>query len=53
MIVVHTKVLKITEISESGELVESLYERATGRVLAEDVIDTITNEVLFTEGTPY
>ncbi|MDD3463089.1 MAG: DNA-directed RNA polymerase subunit beta' [Sulfurospirillaceae bacterium] len=43
--------VEITEISESGELVESLYERATGRVLAEDVIDTITNEVLFTEGT--
>jgi len=43
--------VEITEISESGELIESLYERATGRVLAEDVIDTITNEVLFTEGT--
>lgn len=43
--------VEITDISESGELVESLYERALGRVLAEDVIDTITNEVLFTEGT--
>ncbi len=43
--------VEITEISESGELIESLYERAFGRVLAEDVIDTITNEVLFTEGT--
>ncbi|WP_331775412.1 DNA-directed RNA polymerase subunit beta' [Sulfurospirillum sp. 1612] len=43
--------VEITEISESGELIESLTDRAFGRVLAEDVIDTITNEVLFTEGT--
>ena len=43
--------VEITEISESGELIESLTDRVFGRVLAEDVIDTITNEVLFTEGT--
>ncbi|MDR0467941.1 MAG: DNA-directed RNA polymerase subunit beta', partial [Campylobacteraceae bacterium] len=43
--------VEITEISESGELIESLEERIAGRVLAEDIIDTVTNEVLFTEGT--
>jgi DNA-directed RNA polymerase subunit beta' len=43
--------VEITEITHSGELIESLEDRAFGRVLAEDVIDSITNEVLFTEGT--
>ncbi len=43
--------VEITEITESGELIETLEERLHGRVLAEDVIDSITNEVLFTEGT--
>ncbi len=43
--------VEITEITEGGELIESLSDRAFGRVLAEDVIDAITNEVLFTEGT--
>lgn len=43
--------VEITEITSSGDLIESLDERALGRVLAEDVIDSITNEVLFTEGT--
>lgn len=43
--------VEITEITESGDLIESLEERVLGRVLAEDVIDTITNEVIFTEGT--
>jgi DNA-directed RNA polymerase subunit beta' len=43
--------VEITEIVHSGDLIESLDERAYGRVLAEDVIDSITNEVLFTEGT--
>jgi len=43
--------VEITDISVSGELIESLDERVHGRVLAEDIIDPITNEVLFTEGT--
>ncbi|MDR2100800.1 MAG: DNA-directed RNA polymerase subunit beta' [Campylobacteraceae bacterium] len=43
--------VEITEITESGDLIESLEERVLGRVLAEDVIDTITNEVIFAEGT--
>ena len=43
--------VNITEITSGNELIESLDERATGRVLAEDVLDPITNEVLFTEGS--
>lgn len=43
--------VEITEIVEGGEMIEPLEERLWGRVLAEDVIDTITNEMLFTEGT--
>ncbi|WP_276709773.1 DNA-directed RNA polymerase subunit beta' [Campylobacter rectus] len=43
--------VEITEITENGELIESLEERILGRVLADDVIDPITNEVLFSEGT--
>ena len=43
--------VEITEITENGELIESLEERSLGRVLADDVIDPITNEVLFSEGT--
>ena len=43
--------VEITEITENGELIESLEERILGRVLADDVIDPITNEVLFNEGT--
>ncbi len=43
--------VEITDITSNGDLIESLDERVTGRVLAEDVIDSITNEVLFNEGT--
>ena len=43
--------VEITDITESGELIESLEERVLGRVLADDVIDPITNEILFSEGT--
>jgi DNA-directed RNA polymerase, beta' subunit len=43
--------VEITEITENGELIESLEERVLGRVLADDVIDPITNEILFSEGT--
>ena len=42
--------VEITEITENGELIESLEERVLGRVLADDVIDPITNEILFAEG---
>ncbi len=43
--------IEITEISANGELIESLEDRVLGRVLAENIIDPITNEVLFVEGT--
>lgn len=43
--------IEITEITENGELIESLEDRILGRVLSEDVIDPITNEVLCSEGT--
>ncbi len=43
--------IEVTQISINGELVETLEERILGRVLAENIIDPITNEVLFVEGT--
>ncbi len=43
--------VEISEININGELVESIEDRVLGRVLAENIIDTITNEVLFVEGT--
>ena len=43
--------VEITEITDNGELIESLEERILGRVLADDVIDPIANDVLFHEGT--
>ena len=43
--------IEVTEISINGELVESIDDRVEGRVLAENIIDPITNEVLFVEGT--
>ncbi len=43
--------IEISDISSGNELIESLEERITGRVIAEDIIDPISNEILFTEGT--
>ena len=43
--------VELTEINVGGELIEALDDRIEGRVIAEDIIDPITNEVLFTEGT--
>ena len=43
--------IEVTDINEGSSSVESLEERIYGRVLADDVYDPITNEVLFTEGT--
>jgi len=43
--------VEVTDITDGSTLVESLEERIYGRVLADDVYDPITNEVLFTEGT--
>ncbi len=43
--------IELTEISIGNEMIEPLEDRIFGRVLAEDIIDPITNEILFTEGT--
>ncbi|MEA2111681.1 MAG: DNA-directed RNA polymerase subunit beta' [Campylobacterota bacterium] len=43
--------IELTEISIGNEMIEPLEDRIHGRVLAEDIIDPITNEILFTEGT--
>ncbi|MEA1917458.1 MAG: DNA-directed RNA polymerase subunit beta' [Campylobacterota bacterium] len=43
--------IEITDISVGNELIEPLEDRLEGRVLAEDAIDPITNEILYAEGT--
>jgi DNA-directed RNA polymerase subunit beta' len=43
--------IEITEISIGNEMIEPLEDRIYGRVLAEDAIDPITNEILYAEGT--
>ena len=43
--------VEVSEISFGNELIEPLSDRVYGRVLAEDVIDSLTNEVLLSEGT--
>jgi len=43
--------IEITDISDQNTLIESLEDRLNGRVLAEDVIDPISNEILYSEGT--
>ncbi|WP_200763230.1 DNA-directed RNA polymerase subunit beta' [Nitrosophilus alvini] len=43
--------IEVTDISIGNEMIEPLEDRILGRVLAEDVIDPITNEILFNEGT--
>ncbi|MSN96381.1 DNA-directed RNA polymerase subunit beta' [Campylobacter sp. FMV-PI01] len=43
--------IEVTEITSNGELIESLEDRILGRVLSDDVIDPITNEILYPEGT--
>ncbi len=43
--------IEIASITNGNELIESLEERITGRVLSEDVIDPITNDVLYEKDT--
>jgi DNA-directed RNA polymerase subunit beta' len=43
--------VEITDITVGNELIEPLADRIYGRVLSEDAIDPITNEVLFGAGT--
>ena len=42
--------VEITDITVGGELIEALDERVIGRVISEDIIDPLTNEILFNEG---
>jgi len=43
--------IEISDIQDQNTLIESLEDRLNGRVLADDVIDPISNEILFAEGT--
>ena len=43
--------IEITDIIDGNELIEGLEERITGRVIAADIVDPISNEILFQEGT--
>jgi len=43
--------IEISDIVDGNELIESLEERITGRVIAANIVDPISNEILFTEGT--
>ena len=43
--------IEISDIIDGNELIEGLEERITGRVTAKDIVDPISNEILFSEGT--
>ena len=43
--------IEITDITDGNVMIEPLQDRVQGRVLAEDAIDPITNEILYPEGT--
>jgi DNA-directed RNA polymerase beta' subunit len=43
--------VEVSDIVVGNEMIEPLADRIYGRVVAEDVIDPITNEVLVSEGT--
>jgi len=43
--------IEISDISDQNTLIESLEDRLNGRVLADDIIDPISNEILYSEGT--
>ncbi len=42
--------VEITDITVGSDMIEPLEERVVGRVLARDIIDPITNEILLSEG---
>lgn len=42
--------IEIVDIAVGNELIEALEERIVGRVVAQNVIDSITNEILINEG---
>ena len=43
--------IELTALVEGGDVIETLQERALGRVLAEDVTDPESNKVVITKGT--
>ncbi|RLA83844.1 MAG: DNA-directed RNA polymerase subunit beta', partial [Epsilonproteobacteria bacterium] len=43
--------IEISDIVDGNELIETLEERITGRVIAANIVDPISNEILFQEGT--
>ncbi len=43
--------IEISDIIDGNELIEGLEERITGRVIANNIMDPISNEILFNEGT--
>ena len=43
--------VEVSDIVVGNELIEPLSDRVYGRVVAEDIIDPVTNEVLLSEGT--
>ncbi|VAY87095.1 DNA-directed RNA polymerase beta' subunit [hydrothermal vent metagenome] len=43
--------IEISDIIKGNELIESLEERITGRVIATNIVDPISNEILFPEST--
>lgn len=43
--------IEISDISSHNTLIEPLEDRLNGRVLADDIIDPISNEILYAEGT--
>ncbi|WDL75032.1 DNA-directed RNA polymerase subunit beta/beta' [Helicobacter winghamensis] len=43
--------VEIADITVGSELIEPLEERIFGRVIAENIIDPITNEILISDGT--
>ncbi|MEA2100563.1 MAG: DNA-directed RNA polymerase subunit beta' [Campylobacterota bacterium] len=43
--------IEISDIQDQNTLIESLEDRLIGRVLSDDIIDPISNEILYAEGT--
>ena len=50
MIVKHLAILKLKILKESGDVIYPLANRVFGRVLAADVKDPVTGQLLFKQG---
>ena len=46
-----TEGMEVTSLIEGGEVIEHLGERVLGRVVAEDILDPYSDEVLAARGT--